>query len=77
MIPSFAKSVCRGDGSRRFICDLFSNSGKSGKATSNAEGIMAQMSDFLYDDIGEIFGDAIFIDGTKIEACVNKYTLIN
>ncbi len=40
-----------------------------------AERIMAEMSDFLY-DIGEISGDAIFIDGTKIEACANKYTFV-
>lgn len=38
-----------------------------------AEEIMAKMSDFLY-DISEISGKAIFIDGTKIEACANKYT---
>lgn len=40
-----------------------------------AERIMAEMSNFLY-DIGEISGDAIFIDGTKIEACANKYTFV-
>jgi hypothetical protein len=40
-----------------------------------AEKIMAKMSDFLY-DIGEISGNAIFIDGTKIEACANKYTFV-
>ncbi|MEA1884862.1 MAG: IS1182 family transposase [Thermotogota bacterium] len=40
-----------------------------------AESIMAEMSNFLY-DIGEISGDAIFIDGTKIEACANKYTFV-
>lgn len=40
-----------------------------------AEKIMAKMSDFLY-DIGEISGKAIFIDGTKIEACANKYTFV-
>lgn len=40
-----------------------------------AERIMAEMSDFLY-DIGEISGKAIFIDGTKIEACANKYTFV-
>ena len=40
-----------------------------------AEKIMAEMSDFLY-DIGEISGKAIFIDGTKIEACANKYTFV-
>lgn len=37
--------------------------------------IMAEMSNFLY-DIGEINRDAIFIDGTKIEACANKYTFV-
>jgi transposase len=40
-----------------------------------AERIMAEMTDFLH-DIGEISGDAIFIDGTKIEACANKYTFV-
>ncbi|MGE5632398.1 MAG: transposase [Caulobacteraceae bacterium] len=36
---------------------------------------MAEMSNFIY-DIGEISGNAIFIDGTKIEACANKYTFV-
>lgn len=40
-----------------------------------AERILAEMSNFLY-DIGEVSGDAIFIDGTKIEACANKYTFV-
>ena len=40
-----------------------------------SETIMAEMSNFLY-EIGEISGDAIFIDGTKIEACANKYTFV-
>lgn len=42
---------------------------------SCAERIMAEMSNFLH-DIGEVSGDAIFIDGTKIEACANKYTFV-
>lgn len=33
------------------------------------------MTNFLH-TIGEISGDAIFIDGTKIEACANKYTFV-
>lgn len=37
--------------------------------------ILAQMSNFLL-KIGEISGEAIFIDGTKIEACANKYTFV-
>ena len=37
--------------------------------------ILAEMSNKLY-DMGEISGDAIFIDGTKIEACANKYTFV-
>lgn len=37
--------------------------------------IMAKMANFLY-DLGEVTGDAIFIDGTKIEACANKYTFV-
>jgi len=40
-----------------------------------AEKILAQMSNFLY-DIGEISGESIFIDGTKIEAYANKYTFV-
>ena len=40
-----------------------------------AETIMAQMSNFLY-EIGEVMGNDIFIDGTKIEACANKYTFV-
>ena len=40
-----------------------------------AEKILAEMSNFLY-DIGEISGEAIFIDGTKIEANANKYTFV-
>ena len=40
-----------------------------------AASIMAQMTNFLY-EIGEISGEFIFIDGTKIEACANKYTFV-
>ncbi|URZ07184.1 IS1182 family transposase ISCpe5 [Clostridium felsineum] len=40
-----------------------------------AETIMAQMSNFLY-EIGEVMGNDIFIDGTKIEACANKYNFV-
>jgi len=40
-----------------------------------AEKIMKEMSNFLY-DIGEISGETIFIDGTKIEAYANKYTFV-
>jgi hypothetical protein len=40
-----------------------------------AESILAEMSNFLH-DLGEISGEAIFIDGTKIEACANKYTFV-
>lgn len=40
-----------------------------------AHRIMAEMANFLY-EIGEISGDSIFIDGTKIEACANKYTFV-
>lgn len=40
-----------------------------------AEKILAQMSNSLF-DLGEITGEAIFIDGTKIEACANKYTFV-
>lgn len=40
-----------------------------------AEKLMAQVSNFLY-DLSEISGENIFIDGTKIEACANKYTFV-
>ena len=40
-----------------------------------AEKILAKMTNFLY-DIGEISGESIFIDGTKIEAYANKYTFV-
>lgn len=40
-----------------------------------SERIMAEMTNFLH-DLGEITGDAIFIDGTKIEACANKYSFV-
>lgn len=40
-----------------------------------AKRIMSEMMEFLY-DLGELSGDAIFIDGTKIEACANKYTFV-
>lgn len=40
-----------------------------------SEIIMAKMTNFLY-EIGEILGNDIFIDGTKIEACANKYTFV-
>ena len=40
-----------------------------------AERIMAEVTEFLH-QIGEISGETIFIDGTKIEACANKYTFV-
>ena len=40
-----------------------------------AVNIMAQVTNFLY-EIKEISGEAIFIDGTKIEANANKYTFV-
>jgi len=40
-----------------------------------AERILAEMTKFLL-TIGEISGDAVFVDGTKIEACANKYTFV-
>lgn len=41
----------------------------------NSKRIMAEVSDFLY-ELGEVFGETIFIDGTKIEANANKYTFV-
>lgn len=40
-----------------------------------AKRILAEMSDIL-NELGEISGETIFIDGTKIEACANKYTFV-
>jgi len=40
-----------------------------------AKEIFAQMIEILY-DLGEISGENIFIDGTKIESCANKYTFV-
>ncbi len=40
-----------------------------------AKRIPAEMSHLLY-DLGEISGETIFIDGTKIEACANRYTFV-
>lgn len=40
-----------------------------------AKRILAETSNFLY-QLGEVSGEAIFIDGTKIEACANKYTFV-
>ena len=37
--------------------------------------LLAETAHFLY-AIGELSGRAIFIDGTKIEACANKYTFV-
>ena len=37
--------------------------------------ILAEMTNKLY-ALGEISGESIFIDGTKIEACANKYTFV-
>ena len=36
---------------------------------------MAQMTTLLY-ELGELSGKCIFIDGTKIESCANKYTFV-
>lgn len=36
---------------------------------------MTEMSNLLY-DIGEISGEAIFIDGTKIEVYANRYNFV-
>ena len=37
--------------------------------------ILAEVSNILF-DLGEISGETIFIDGTKIEANTNKYTFV-
>lgn len=39
------------------------------------ERIMAEISEFLY-QLGELSGKTLFVDGTKIEACANKYTFV-
>lgn len=40
-----------------------------------AKRILAVMSNALH-ELGEVSGETIFIDGTKIEACANKYTFV-
>lgn len=40
-----------------------------------AKRILAEMSNLFY-ELGEVSGETIFIDGTKIEACSNKYTFV-
>ena len=40
-----------------------------------SEKMLATVSNILY-ELGEISGKEIFIDGTKIEACANKYTFV-
>ena len=40
-----------------------------------AERILAEMTKFLL-SLKEITGETVFIDGTKIEACANKYTFV-
>jgi len=40
-----------------------------------AKELLAQTSELLY-QLGELSGHDIFIDGTKIEACANKYTFV-
>ena len=40
-----------------------------------AKRILAEISNHLY-ELGEILGETIFINGTKIEACANKYTFV-
>lgn len=40
-----------------------------------AKRILAEMSNALF-DLGEVSGETIFIDGTKIEAGANKYTFV-
>lgn len=40
-----------------------------------AKRFLAETTNYLY-KIGELSGEAIFIDGTKIEACANKYTFV-
>ena len=40
-----------------------------------SEKFLGEMSNFLY-KISEVSGESIFIDGTKIEACANKYTFV-
>lgn len=40
-----------------------------------SESILSRMSEFLY-ETGEISGENIFIDGTKIEANANRYTFV-
>jgi len=43
--------------------------------SSCSKKMLARMSEILY-ELGEVSGKNIFIDGTKIEACANKYTFV-
>ena len=43
--------------------------------SSCSKDLLAEFSNLLY-EIGEISGKTIFIDGTKIESCANKYTFV-
>lgn len=40
-----------------------------------AKNILANMSTLLY-QLGEISGETLFIDGTKMESCANRYTFV-
>ncbi len=40
-----------------------------------SEEMLAKVSNILH-ELGEISGKEIFIDGTKIESCANKYTFV-
>ena len=40
-----------------------------------SKAMLANVSSVLH-ELGEISGKTIFIDGTKIESCANKYTFV-
>ncbi len=37
--------------------------------------LFSEVASILY-ELGEVSGKTIFIDGTKIESCANKYTFV-
>lgn len=84
------RSFCGGTGSERSVFDLFQSKGKSSEPAPDhatiarfrsihfspvAEKYLSLTVNYLM-ELGEISGNEIFIDGTKIKANANKYTFV-
>lgn len=76
------ETACRRDINFMFLLEGASSSDHSTFARFRslhfapcAKRLLSEVTKFLY-KIGEISGKSIFIDGTKIEACANKYTFV-